>query len=55
MVGQNTMNNMNKEVKEITTKLNIDHKINSIAKQPAFITLKDHKPNFKMNTLLTEL
>ena len=43
------MNNINKEAKEIATKLNIDHKINSLAKQPAFITIKDHKPNFKTN------
>ena len=43
------MNNINKEAKWIATKLNIDHKINSIAEQPAFITIKDHKPNFKIN------
>ena len=44
-----TMNNTNKEAKEITTKLNIDHKINPIAEQSAFITIKDLKPNFKTN------
>ena len=44
-----TMNNINKEVKEIATKLNIDYKINSIAEQPAFITIKEHKPSFKTN------
>ena len=43
------MNNINKEAKEIATKLNIDHKINSIAEEPAFITIKDHKPNFTTN------
>ena len=37
------------EAKEITTTLNRDHKINSIAEKPAFITIKDHKPNFKTN------
>ena len=43
------MNKINKEAKEIATKLNIDHKINSIAEQPAFIIIKYHKPNFKTN------
>ena len=43
------MNNINKKAKEIATKLNIDHKINSIAEQPAFITIEDHKPNFTTN------
>ena len=43
------MNNINKEAKEITTKLNIDHKIKSIAEQPAFIKIKEQKPNFKTN------
>ena len=46
---ETTMYNINKETKEIATKLNIDHKINSIASQPAFITIKDHKPNFTTN------
>ena len=43
------MNYINKEAKEIATKLNIDHEINSIAKQPAFITIKDHQQNFNTN------
>ena len=43
------MNNINKEAKDIATKLNIDHKINSIAEQPAFIRIKDHKPNITTN------
>ena len=46
------MNNLNKEAKEIATELNIDHKIDSIAEQPAFITIKDHKPNFTTNPTL---
>ena len=39
---ETTMNNINKEAKEMAPRLNIDHKINSIAEQPAFITIKDH-------------
>ena len=41
--------NINKEAKEIGIKLNIDHKINSLAERPAFITIKDHQLNFKTN------
>ena len=43
------MNNINKEAKEIATISNIDHKMNSIAEQPAFITIKNHKPKFTTN------
>ena len=43
------MNNINKDDKEIVTELNIDLKINSIAEQPASITIKYHKPSFKTN------
>ena len=45
------MNNITKENKEIATKLNINHKINSIARQSALMTIKDHKPYFKTNSL----
>ena len=44
-----TMNHKNKEANEIATKLNIEYKINPIAEQPVFITIKDHKPNFTTN------
>ena len=47
------MNNINKEDKEIATKLNIDHKINSIAEQRDFIKMKDHNPNFTTNLTYT--
>ena len=43
-----TKNNLYKETKEIASKLNIDHKINCIAEQPTFITIKNYKPNFKI-------
>ena len=43
------MNNINKESKKIATKLYIDHKLNSIAEQPAFITIEGHKSNFTTN------
>ena len=38
---------INMEAKCIAKKINIDDRINSLAKNPAFITLKDHKPNFR--------
>ena len=44
-----TMKDINKETKEIATKSNIDHKMNSIAEQPAFIIIKKHKPDFTTN------
>ena len=43
------MNSINKEAKEIASKLNIEHKINSIAEPLAFIIIKDYQPNFTTN------
>ena len=38
---------VNREAKEIATKLGIAQRVNRIAEKPAFITLKDHKDNFE--------
>ena len=38
---------INMEAKCIAKKINLDDRIDSLAKNPAFITLKDHKPNFE--------
>ena len=38
---------VNREAKDIATKLGIAKKVNQIAEKPAFITLKDHKDNFE--------
>ena len=38
---------INTEAKSIAKKINLDDRIDSLAKNPAFITLKDHKPNFR--------
>ena len=38
---------INKEDKKIATGLKLDDRIDTTAKSQAFITLKDHKPNFK--------
>ena len=46
-----TMNNIDKEAREIATQLNIDHKIKAIVEQPGFISIKDHKPNFKTSSI----
>ena len=37
------------EAKGIAKKLNLDDRVNTTAKREAFITLKDHKPNFANN------
>ena len=40
------VNNINKEAKIITRKLDLQDKVECYSRLPAFITLKDHKPNF---------
>ena len=40
---------INKEAKEIATKLDLQDRIEVIAARPAYITLKDHKENFRRN------
>ncbi len=37
------------ETKSIVQKLNLDHRVRTTAQRDAFITLKDHKPNFANN------
>ena len=46
---QDTTNSIEQEAKAIATKLHLDDRINITAKREAFITLKDHKPNFVNN------
>ena len=38
---------INMEAKCTSKKINLDDRIDSLAKNPSFITLKDHKPNFR--------
>jgi len=42
----NTVRDIHKENKNIATKLGIDDRVDTTANKNAFITLKDHKPNF---------
>ena len=42
----NTTSKLNREGKSIATRLKLADRINTIAEKPAFITLKDHKPDF---------
>ena len=44
-----TMKRINKEAKEIAEELKIEGKVHCMAEREAFITLKDHKENFKAN------
>ena len=45
----NTKRNIDKEAKKLSKELNLVDKIKCYAKRPAFITLKDHKKNLKIN------
>ena len=42
----NTVRDIHTENKKIATKLGIDDRVDTTANKDAFITLKDHKPNF---------
>ena len=41
---------INLEAKNIAELINLDDRIECIARTPAFITLKDHKPDFRQNS-----
>ena len=44
-----TVNEINKEANVLTEKLKINDHVQSIAQNEAFITIRDHKPNFPKN------
>ena len=48
-VSPKTATSIELEAKEIARRLDLDDQINTTAKREAFITLKDHKPNFANN------
>ena len=45
----NAKRNIDKESKKLSKWLNVEDKMESYPKRTAFITLKDHKDNFKIN------
>ena len=45
-IEHSTINDINLEAKIIATKLNLDDRVEALSERNAFITLKDHKPNF---------
>lgn len=45
----NCMQKINTKDKQIAKELELDNRIETLAKKQAFITLKDHKPNFSNN------
>ena len=47
--NENATNTINQEAKDIATELKIQDRTECIAKQQAFISLKDHKENFANN------
>ena len=48
-VNLNVANSIEFEAKSLSKKLQLDDRINTTARREAFITLKDHKPNFDNN------
>ena len=46
----NIYNNINKEAKIIVNNYGVSQTVDCLAKSNAFISLKDHKPNFSSNT-----
>ena len=48
-VSKDTARIINMEAKHIAEQLKLDDRIEQAAEQKAFITLKDHKPNFPNN------
>ena len=44
-----TMNEINKEANVLTEKLKINNRVQCIARNEAFVTIKDHQPNFPNN------
>ena len=48
-VNPSVANSLELEAKSLSQKLHLDDRINTTAKREAFITLKDHKPNFDNN------
>lgn len=47
IIEQDTAKSLDREAKEIATKLDLHDRIDMTAKKEAFVTLKDHKPNFE--------
>ena len=47
--NNDAFNRVTKEDKDIASKLEIDDRVYSTSKREAFLTLKDHKPNFINN------
>ena len=45
----NTVNKINSQEKSIAEDLNLANRIDALAEKIAFVTLKDHKPNFTNN------
>ena len=41
---------VNKEAKQLTEQINLEDRVEAIAKRDAFLTIKDTKPNFRNNT-----
>ena len=49
-MGNGLKHRVNKETKKVVESLNLSKKVECYTRHPAFITIKDHKPNFRNNT-----
>ena len=47
---QNETKNINREARDLARKLEIADRVEVMSQNNAFITVKDHKPNFQTNT-----
>ena len=47
--NENIVRQINLEAKQLAKNLKLDNRIEQLPEKPAFITLKDHKPNFATN------
>ena len=47
--NENIVRQINLEAKQLAKNLKLDNRIEQLPEKPAFITLKDHKPNFVTN------
>ena len=45
----NTVNNINREAKDLASELELSDRVRQLPLKNAFVTLKDHKPNFDSN------
>ena len=51
--NQNIIDNINEELKEVTSNLTIGNRVDTMAKRDAYISLNDHKDSYESNPKLS--